>query len=632
MALPVTITGLLVATTNNDTVSKPFISSAGNVYVVGKGTTTNLLRAFKATDPTSSFSNVGTDVTMTSTNAIQAVDAVQQGDLLHVITTDAAAATAVDLRYHVFDMSSDTWTTSNETVVNDYAVVAIATAIHAAVSIRSDGDVIVLYNGPLVNISAADRETVYYARRESGSWTVNVEVSNAGATSWYAGGVVLGSSDRMHFFFLDDGASDAYQRCLTSANSLETFPSAIDTTVNTTQISALQTGTSYVSGANTKVRYPWEDATGIILMSFKCDSADAPTMSKDDGIDGAVPCESGAHRNSMSADGTRLWCAYVFATDSDIYTLSNANDAGWDAPALFAVENSNGIRTNIYTRSGSVVLAMVYNSSSNTLYNEKVLATAAAFDQDVTASVTWTGEAVAAGGSAWSSTATASVTWSGASTATSNLDSDATALLTWNGRSFAASAFDQDAAASLTWVGSSITAASATDWSSAATASLTWNGAAISASRWIATASSAAFGGVVGASTAAGPLSAAAVASLTWNGVSTSASAWDADALTSVTWTGVDAGGAVEDGDASLIAAASVTFSSASTADSAVAIDVAAVLAWAGVDATPAVGLSDIDRDGWKPRRKRIVDAEDEELMVLVTAIYTYMEQNHVYH
>lgn len=586
MALPVTITGLLVATTNNDTVTKPFISSAGNVYVFGKGTTTNLLRAFKATDPTSSFSNVGTDVTVTSTNAIQAVDAVQSGDNIHVITTDAAAATTVDLRYHVFSMASDSWTTSNETIVNDYAVVTLATAIHAAVAIRSDGDVIVLYNGPLVNICAADRETVYYARRESGSWTVNVEVSNAGSTAWFAGGVVIGSSDRMHFFFIDDTANDAYQRTLTSANVLQAFPSSYDASINTTQISALAVGTSYNDGGTVRVRYPQQDNTGVILLSAKLDSADTPTVSTDADITGATDVESGAHRASFAANGTTLWNTFVGSADSDIYTQSNANDGGWSAPASFAVENSNGVRTNVYTRGTRIILAMVYNSSSNTLYNEKDLgaapATGSDIDSDAVASVTWGGAST--GSTAFDSDAVALLTWNGRSFAASAFDSDAIAVLTWNGRSFAASALDADATALLTWNGISTAGAA---FAQDAAASLTWNGASYVASAFDQDAAAALAWN--GASTATTSLSAAAVASLTWNGAEVLSAAFDADAAASLTWNGsainIQAGAWASD------VVASVTWTGISTVSAAISSTAIAGLTWNGVS-TAAAGLT----------------------------------------
>lgn len=627
MAFPTTITGLNVNIGNIKWITKPFIAG-GNVYVFGKGTTTNLLRAFKATDPTSSFSNVGTDVTMTSTQAILGIDAVQSGNEIHVVTIDGATTTEVDLRYHVFNTSSDTWTTSNETILDDYDLVSTAAGAHVAVGIRSDGDVIVLYNGPLV-ASGGNRERVYYARRESGSWTVDIEVGNGGATSWYAGGVVPGSSDRMHFFFLDDGANDAYQRCLTSANALETFPSAIDTTVNTTQLSALQTGAYYESGGATKIRYPWQDATGLILMSFKCDSADAPTMSKDDGIDGATSMESGEYRAGFAANGTTLWCVYVDSVASDLYTLSNVDDAGWDAPASFQAAVSNGVRTNVYVRNGNNVLAIVANDNSNPTYTEKDLGAA---------------------GSSVDIDATASVTWNSKSTAASAFDQDAAASLTWNGTGLYPAAFDSDAVASVTWNGAEVAAGTIEDgdWSAAATASVTWDAAEVTPAAWSSIASSVTGGGQPhGASTASADWNSAAVASLTWNGTATGAGAWDSDAVASLTATGAatasanwnsaavasltmvgeEVTGTTSEAAWNASAVATITLTSATIAAASFDAGAVASLTMAG----EAVGAAaERNLDGWKP--KRIEDTEEEDIMFLMAAIHTYMEQNNVYH
>ena len=101
MALPVTISGLVHAT-GSITVSRPFISSGGNVYVIGRESTT--LGAYKATDPTSSFSAVGTSPSLTNINNL---NAVQVGDVLHVVTASASASTSVDYKYHTFNMATD---------------------------------------------------------------------------------------------------------------------------------------------------------------------------------------------------------------------------------------------------------------------------------------------------------------------------------------------------------------------------------------------------------------------------------------------------------------------------------------------------------------------------------------------
>ena len=422
MAFPTTIsTG---ARANERGCGGPFLSSAGYVYVLlNDDTTTANIRAFKATDPTSSFSNVGTDFAVTSGNDVFYIDAVQDGDTLHVVTVDSSSSPLTDIRYHVFDMSSDTWTTTNETIKNDATPVAAAN-LRARIALRSDGDIIVLYNGTDAASMGTDYNRVYYARKESGSWTIDVAVDNGGAANWYAGGIVVGSSDRMHFYFGNDTGSAAYQRCLTSANALQAFPSAFDATANSLLESVIcQRGTSYDDSGTQRVRYPSIDSTISVLNSAKCDSADTPTMSLDADITGTLTGAGAIHRASFSADGTTLYLAWVNSGNSDIYTTSNADDAGWPTtPTVFYTGTCTSVFTNIYQRGNDVVLAMVF-VETDPKYTESVLRTVSSYTS-ADASIT----------------ATASATWNGKSTAASNLNQAATAALTWNGAANSASA------------------------------------------------------------------------------------------------------------------------------------------------------------------------------------------------
>jgi hypothetical protein len=519
MALPTTISGFATLTVGGRNVSRPFLSSGGNVYVVGWGSTTTLLRAFKATDPTDSFSNIGTDVTLE--NALQVVSAIQDGDLIHVATFNAAATSAIDLRYHTFNMATDEWVITNELVVENFSVVSNAVYVgHVDIMVRSDGDVIIFYNGQSQANMGQQRERVYYARRESASWTVDVAVDDGGGTHWYVSGVVPGASDRSHFFFIDDDAGDGYQRTLTSANALESFPSSYDTTVDLSEGSHSTLGASYDSGGTTKVRMPVPDATAVTLNSVKLDSADAPTVTQDNDITGAEAQRAGAYAACFAVDGTTLWNVFVSAGDDGIYTQSNEDDGGWSTPDLFYDGGVHStVKANVYTRSGSIVAGMITYQGTTCLYHEYVIeagsdTTDADFDMD----------------------AAASLTWNATSTATANLDSDAAAALTWNATATASSDWSSAAAAALTWAGAEVLAASATDWESTAAATLTWASQAIQSASW--SAASAAAVTWNGIATASADLDSDAAADLQWNATSTASSALSSTALASLTWDG----------------------------------------------------------------------------------------------
>jgi hypothetical protein len=510
MALPTTVP---LVSIDAATRSKPFLSSAGNVYIVSRvGSDTDAMGVVKATDPTDSFSDLEVNINPDEGRVIRGLDAIQVGDKIHVATVTAATAITTRLTYSVFDMETDSWEISGESVVGFYECLAVNDCGNCGIGVRSDGDVIIVYNSEVVANMGQDRQRVSYARREGGSWTVDVSIDEAGAVQWICQGLVVGASDRMHFFLTDTLTSDAYQRTLTSANALETFPSAYNSDVFG-DIQNFHTGTSYVSGG-TMVRMPITPSTVGDVDSTKCDSADAPTMSQDSDISGAtVISNSIGFASSFAADGTTLW--HAFRSVGDVYVQSNEDDGGWSEPELFEETSGSGIRTNLYTRDGAVVLAMVHTS----LYNEYVIdagseTTDADFDMD----------------------AAASLTWNATSTATANLDSDAAAALTWNATATASSDWSSAAAAALTWAGAEVLAASATDWESTAAATLTWASQAIQSASW--SAASAAAVTWNGIATASADLDSDAAADLQWNATSTASSALSSTALASLTWDG----------------------------------------------------------------------------------------------
>ena len=99
MALPITI----VSETGWKNFNPPFISAAGNVYVVAKQSTSLDVMVYKATDPTSSFV---AQTTGSPNNTAWYVAVVEDNDVLHIATYDTDEP--IHIEYHSFDMSDDT--------------------------------------------------------------------------------------------------------------------------------------------------------------------------------------------------------------------------------------------------------------------------------------------------------------------------------------------------------------------------------------------------------------------------------------------------------------------------------------------------------------------------------------------
>ena len=83
----------------------------------------------------------------------------------------------------------------------------------------------------------------------------------------------------------------------------------------------------------------------------------------------------------MALDGDEVYVVTVDDTDNDIDYWHDAGTDTWSA-ATAAVSSitSDWVSANIYTRSGSKVLALLYTTTANSdlVYNEISLATAAA--------------------------------------------------------------------------------------------------------------------------------------------------------------------------------------------------------------------------------------------------------------
>ena len=142
MAVPVTISGVEITATDLFNMKScrigPYRSSAGNFYGFFRQTTdTSLISVQKASDPTSSWSEVAT---LDITNKLQSIATVQAGDNIHIVTVKDNNT----IQYHVFSMASDSFTTSNE---NTGATPGLNANRKLGIAVRSDGDVVIFYNG-----------------------------------------------------------------------------------------------------------------------------------------------------------------------------------------------------------------------------------------------------------------------------------------------------------------------------------------------------------------------------------------------------------------------------------------------------------------------------------------------------
>lgn len=376
MALPVTIGSASLPDQNY--YCGPFKAPNQAIYLAIMDTASpNRIQVFKATDPTSSFSaqDSGNRPTVIE---FETMWSYLSGSEIHIVDLDSIGGS---VRYHVFDTSSDTWTTINETVeiLKDNPAAA---NVSVSIAVRSDGDKIVLYNGDIDKDMGQSFERVDYARKEGSTWTFGIDVGGTSPAAEDRTGSVLvrGSVDNMHFFWINPGISAPLAgRSLASNNTLGTRRT------RALVIDGLPhpwvPGIAWDDGGTWRIIVPFEDGTTDALTVVRWEESSGIL------VDAPGSTVVGPPEDVAAANGSPIACAAIDG-DGRMYIMwSGGGAAGVDkdlwrsdaAPPYtsWAAETEvinattiNRISCNVYPRDGAIKLAFVYDEAGTIKYNE----------------------------------------------------------------------------------------------------------------------------------------------------------------------------------------------------------------------------------------------------------------------
>lgn len=373
VALPVTITG--AAFPNQNYFCGPFKAPNQQIYLVLLETTGGTAEVYMATDPTASFA--AQDTSNNPTQDPITMWAYLSGSEIHLVTI---TNNFPEIKYHVFDTASDTWTTTNEAVddVKNYTDANLA----ASVAVRSDGDVILLYTADPDADMGNDFARVDYARREASSWTIGVDVGGTSpANINRVGGILVrGSVDNMHFFWTFAGTNELQARSLDSANSLGATR-VLDQSTNVGTTHKWTAGISWNDAGTWRIIVPVEDLVTSELLVIR--------WVESSGVLAASPGETivGSPEDVAAQNGTTIACAAIDG-DGRMYLMwSGGGAAGVDldlyrddaAPPytswsgeteVIDATTINRISCNVYPRDGAIKLAFVYDEAGTIKYNE----------------------------------------------------------------------------------------------------------------------------------------------------------------------------------------------------------------------------------------------------------------------
>jgi hypothetical protein len=199
---------------------------SGALYVVNCNNATNdNVAVLKSTDDGDTWSQAGAH---SPTNGATEVAVAVDGDDLHIAVVGDSYSSGMDLRqsilYYVFDTSTDSFTTTAESVA-DYLIDEFP-QVSVGIGVRSDGDVVI--TGPATHSTSmgADYERISVYVNHGLGWDggTNIDSSVAADKGQWSVAGTMGSNDHFHLSYIMESDADVplYARTLDDADTLST--------------------------------------------------------------------------------------------------------------------------------------------------------------------------------------------------------------------------------------------------------------------------------------------------------------------------------------------------------------------------------------------------------------------------
>jgi hypothetical protein len=365
MPFPTTITGV---TTLSKAAGKsgPFVSSSGAVYgVFQNDTNVGDLDIIKLASPEDGFT-LAASLTQSGGNPqIFAYAATQLGDNIHIATSIRATGPSEPILYHVFSMSSDTFTTSNEDTGGEGVTPTDANK-NIDIAVRSGGPVIG-YQGPTVSVMG-QKQRATFARKDGPTWTADIAIDDGGEVDFFFCACVLGAGDKVHFVYHDDTNGDALHKSLTSGNVLSAVETYSDS-VSDTEDFIIPNPVYYDAGGTERITAAY--MTGGELFASEIDNDGVP------GAEEQVTDDSPVIDNEqvmaslfVKSDVDRVYALYARQSDGDLYRDENTNSGGWGVDSLEFTGSVTFVSGNFFTREGRPTLAYFITDGGVVKYNE----------------------------------------------------------------------------------------------------------------------------------------------------------------------------------------------------------------------------------------------------------------------
>lgn len=350
-----------------NTRNRPYVSSSGVVYYIDRlHASANTIKAFKATDPSASWSTVA-DTVVSSDTTIVPVATCQQGDLIHVAYYSQTTGVGFRVRYSRFNMATDLWEVKEEILKGPYETGSSFFADNSIdIAVRSDGTLFILYQSMAAVMGGNYLRTMYARKPSGGSWTIDIAVDTAGTLHWAPTHMQVSgpSPERVHLGYMNTSTGERYQRTVSGTGfTLQAAGSAFTTAAS----SRRATYSAAVSvGGTVKVGFiPDEGSVAAKIVRF--DSADAPTAYTTTlDITGTLNIASAWDNPVQLMAEASTGKFHVLITEdasTDIYHQSSTDGGVTWSAATKIMANAGGVqnlRASILTRGGAARVAVTY--------------------------------------------------------------------------------------------------------------------------------------------------------------------------------------------------------------------------------------------------------------------------------
>lgn len=367
----------------------PYKGSNGKFYLIGTVfSVSTTLEAFEATDPSDSWT--AKDSANNPPSGVIGVFATAvDDDIIHIVWWTGGV-----YAWESFSMATQTWSGTTFTIedtAND------PTNAWISIAIRSDGDLVVVYNGDTDQVMGGKKERVDFNVSTDGgtTWAGPTSLMTDDTADIHTGNpncVKASDSDDIHILWqeetdtADPPVGWLQTRCntLSSTDTLATEDvGAIDTV---DALLGLQNGVAFDESGTQRVRFIGAltsggghgrafmlGDTGTGGKRLEYEATESITVA-DSGSSPKVNGEVGIM--TIANLGEDLHVLWSNVDDSDDIYYSTSTDTGdtWSADVedLDAVA-CNFISSNIYVRGADTVLAYIFDDGTDTKYNERVL-------------------------------------------------------------------------------------------------------------------------------------------------------------------------------------------------------------------------------------------------------------------